>query len=142
VLMRRPSQLVRDMGLWPTLVFQVLIGGLILSSLTHPLLVVYIGVLAWQLLGQSAYTAGPLALTLLAIDIVNIFGTYAIFVALGRAGMTRDERNAAGWRWVLTPAYWLLMSLAAWRAVRELRSNPFFWNKTTHRPAQTDARAR
>ena len=26
---------------------------------------------------------------------------------------------------------------SAWRAVRELRNKPFFWNKTTHRPAQT-----
>ena len=73
----------------------------------------------------------------MAVDVVNIFGSYAIFVALGRAGMTPGERGAAGWRWALTPFYWLLMSLAAWRAVRELRTNPFFWNKTAHRPAQT-----
>ena len=137
VLMRRPSRLVRDMGLWPAFVFQVLIGGLILSSLAHPLLIAYIGVLAWQLLGQSAHVAGPFEITLIVIDVVNIFGSYAIFVALGRAGMTPGERGAAGWRWMLTPLYWLLMSLAAWRAVRELRSNPFFWNKTAHRPAQT-----
>ncbi len=137
VLMRRPSQLVRDMGLWPCFVFQVLIGGLILSSLAHPLLIFYVGMIAWQLFGQSAYIAGPFELTLVTIDVVNIFGSYAIFIALGRAGMQPDERRAAGWRWALTPLYWLLMSLAAWRAVRELRSNPFFWNKTAHRPAQT-----
>ena len=137
VLMRRPSQLVRDMGLWPCFVFQVLIGGLILSSLAHPLLIFYVGMIAWQLFGQSAHVAGPFELTLVAIDVVNIFGSYAIFIALGRAGMAPQERRATGWRWALTPLYWLLMSLAAWRAVRELRSNPFFWNKTAHRPAQT-----
>ncbi|MCR6500867.1 glycosyltransferase [Shinella sp. CPCC 101442] len=141
VLMRRPSQLMRDMGLWPCIVFQVLIGGLILSSLAHPLLFVYVGVIAWQLFGQSAHVAGPFEITLIAVDIVNIFGSYAIFVALGRAGMTPGERDAAGRCWALTPFYWLLMSLAAWRAVRELRSNPFFWNKTAHRPAQTPLRA-
>ncbi|RFZ88760.1 glycosyltransferase [Shinella sp. WSJ-2] len=141
VLMRRPSQLVRDMGLWPCFVFQVLIGGLILSSLAHPLLIVYVGMIAWQLFGQSAHITSPLELTLFAIDIVNIFGSYGIFVALGGAGMTPDERRATGRRWAMTPAYWLLMSLAAWRAVRELRSNPFFWNKTAHRPAQTMASA-
>lgn len=141
VLMRRPSQLMRDMGLWPCIVFQVLIGGLILSSLAHPLLFVYVGVIAWQLFGQSAHVAGPFEITLIAVDIVNIFGSYAIFVALGRAGMTPGERDAAGRCWALTPFYWLLMSLAAWRAVRELRSNPFFWNKTAHRPAQTQLRA-
>ncbi len=137
VLMRRPSRLVHDMGLWPCFVFQVLIGGLILSSLAHPLLIVYVGMIAWQLFGQSAYITDSYELTLFTMDIVNIFGSYAIFVALGRAGMTPDERRATGRRWAMTPAYWMLMSLAAWRAVRELRSNPFFWNKTAHRPAQT-----
>ncbi len=61
----------------------------------------------------------------------------ADLIALGRIGMTREERLAVGSRWVLTPVYWLLASRAAWRAVRELRSNPFFWNKTAHRPART-----
>nr|WP_298104110.1 glycosyltransferase family 2 protein [uncultured Shinella sp.] len=141
VLMRRPSRLVRDMGVWPCFVFQVLIGGLILSSLAHPLLILYVGMLSWQLFGQSAHVASSFQLMLLVIDIVNIFGSYAIFIALGRAGMGRDERRATGRRWALTPVYWLLMSLAAWRAVRELRNNPFFWNKTAHHPAKTVLRA-
>jgi hypothetical protein len=53
--------------------------------------------------------------------------------------MTGQERSAVGWRWVWTPVYWLLVSKAAWRAVRELRHKPFFWNKTVHRPARTAA---
>ena len=138
VLMRRPGRLVRDMGLWPSLIFQVLIGGLILSSLAHPLIIANLAAIAWSLLFQSAHTVGTLELALFAIDIVNIFGSYAVFVALGRAGMTVDEQEAVGRRWMLTPFYWLFLSLAAWRAVRELRSNPFFWNKTAHRPAQTN----
>ena len=51
--------------------------------------------------------------------------------------MTLRERLAVGPRWMLTPFYWMLISLAAWRAVRELHDNPFFWNKTAHRPAQS-----
>lgn len=137
VLMRRPAQLVREMGLWPSLVFQVLIGGLILSSLAHPLVIAYLGVISWSLLFRAAHVVSAVELALFAMDIVNIFGSYAVFVALGRAGMTPGERTAVGRRWALTPVYWLLISRAAWRAVRELRSNPFFWNKTAHRPAQT-----
>lgn len=136
VLMRQPAQVVRDMGLGPYLVFQVLIGGLILSSLAHPLIVGYLGLIAWQLAFQQAYLAGPLHLTLFVMDIINIFGSYAVFIALGRRGMTPQQRAAVGWRWTMTPAYWLLVSQAAWRAVGELRTNPFFWNKTTHRPTQ------
>lgn len=137
VLMRRPSRLVREMGLGPSIVFQVLIGGLILSSLAHPLIIAYIGLITWQLFFLEAYRVGTIELVLFILDIVNIFGSYAAFIALGRAGMTPDERAAVGFRWAWTPAYWLLVSKAAWRAVLELRDNPFFWNKTSHRPAQT-----
>lgn len=137
VLMRRPSQLVKDMGLGPSLVFQVLVGGLILSSLAHPLILAYVGVIAWRFLVLEATAVGPLDLTLFTLDILNIAGSYLMFIALGRIGMNREERLAAGPRWLLTPVYWLLISRAAWRAVIELRSNPFFWNKTAHRPAQT-----
>jgi cellulose synthase/poly-beta-1,6-N-acetylglucosamine synthase-like glycosyltransferase len=139
VLMRRPSRLVRQMGLWPSLVFQVLIGGLILSSLAHPLIIAYLAVICSLLALRPAYSVDNLQLALFALDIANIFGSYAVFVALGRAGMTKSERAAVGWRWVLTPFYWLLISRAAWRALRELRSNPFFWNKTAHRPSSRDA---
>ena len=137
VLMRRPVRLVREMGLGPSIVFQVLIGGLILSSLAHPLILAYVGLISWQLFFQGAYHLGRLELTLFVLDIVNIFGSYAAFVALGRAGMTPQERAAIGRRWMWTPVYWLLVSKAAWRAVIELRSNPFSWNKTSHRPAQS-----
>lgn len=139
VLMRRPKRLVREMGLWPSLVFQVLIGGLILSSLAHPLIIAYVGLITWALFFQQAHMVGMLELTLFVLDIANIFGSYAVFIALGRAGMTANERAALGRRWMLTPAYWLLISRAAWRAVSELRDNPFFWNKTAHRPARTNA---
>ncbi|MBN9056617.1 MAG: glycosyl transferase, partial [Rhizobiales bacterium] len=140
VLMRQPSRLVREMGLWPSLVFQVLVGGLILSSLAHPLILGYIGLIAWRLAAAEMAAVGPLDLTLFALDIANIAGSYAVFIALGRTGMRLEERLAVGPRWLLTPLYWLLISRAAWRAVRELHSNPFFWNKTAHRPARTKTR--
>ena len=136
VLMREPSRLVRDMGLWPVLVFQVLVGGLVLSSLAHPLLLAYVGVVLWRLVAEQA-AIGALDLTLFAFDFVNIAGSYLVFILLGRIGMTLRERLAVGPRWMLTPFYWMLISLAAWRAVRELHDNPFFWNKTAHRPAQS-----
>lgn len=137
VLMRQPVRLVREMGLGSSIVFQVLIGGLILSSLGHPLILAYVGLITWQLFFHGAYHVDTLEFTLFVLDIANIFGSYAAFVALGRAGMTPQERAAVGRRWMWAPVYWLLVSKAAWRAVIELRSNPFSWNKTSHRPAQS-----
>lgn len=135
VLMRQPSRLIGEMGVIPFAVFQVLIGGLILSSLAHPLLMAYVGHVVWQMTGDGLFSATLFHLSLFFIDITNIFGSYAAFIALGRAPMRPRERAAVGWRWILVPVYWLFISLAAWRAVAELHTKPFFWNKTTHRPA-------
>jgi len=137
VLMRQPSRLIGEMGLGPSLVFLVLIGGLILSSLAHPLIFLYLGFVVWLVLSRQTHVPGTLEAVLFFMDMANIFGSYGIFVALGRAGMGARERAAVGWKWLLTPAYWLLASRAAWRAVSELRRAPFFWNKTAHRPAHT-----
>ncbi len=41
-----------------------------------------------------------------------------------------------GSKWLATPAYWLMISLAAWRAIYELRYKPFVWNKTPHSPVK------
>jgi cellulose synthase/poly-beta-1,6-N-acetylglucosamine synthase-like glycosyltransferase len=141
VMMRRPGRLVSEMGPFPALVFQVLVGGLLLSSLAHPLVLGYLAAALWLLLMQGAYTPGPLGLTLFVIDMINIFGSYAIFIALGRAPMSNSERSAIGWRWFFVAPYWLLISTAAWRAIHELRNNPFLWNKTTHRPASKTPQA-
>lgn len=37
------------------------------------------------------------------------------------------------------PFYWLITSIAAWRALVELVLNPFYWNKTPHRPTRNPA---
>lgn len=141
VLMRQPTRLIGQMGVIPFAVFQVLIGGLLLSSLAHPLLIAYVGHVAWRMMNDGPYAADAFHLSLFFIDIANIFGSYAVFIALGRAPMGRRERAAVGWRWGLVAPYWMLISVAAWRAAAELRNKPFFWNKTAHRPTETGSGA-
>ena len=48
---------------------------------------------------------------------------------------------SAGWVLLLTPLHWLLLSLAAWRAVYQLIVAPFVWEKTAHGLAKTSHRA-
>lgn len=136
VQMRKPRRLRREMGWGGFLAFQVLIGGMLFSSLCHPLVIGFIAYLGWLMIDQGSHTQGALSFWLFVADIVNIFGSYGIFIALGRVRMNPDERRAVGWRWMLTPVYWLALSLAAWRAVIELRNKPFVWNKTPHEPVK------
>ncbi|SFA98386.1 Glycosyltransferase, catalytic subunit of cellulose synthase and poly-beta-1,6-N-acetylglucosamine synthase [Rhizobium sp. NFR07] len=136
VLMRDPGRLMREMGFLPFLTFQLLVGGMLVSALLHPLIFVFL----W--LGASAMLDAPRddlplgVITLFVMDFVNILGSYLIFLGLGVGSMIDHEKRLLGWRWVFVPFYWLMISLASWRAVIELRTRPFHWNKTPHHPSR------
>ncbi|CDZ72466.1 Probable xyloglucan glycosyltransferase 1 [Neorhizobium galegae bv. orientalis] len=134
VLMRDPRRLIGEMGFRGFCIFELMIGGMLVSSLLHPLIIVFMGVGAYYMLEAPADEIPAAVLSLFIIDTINILGSYLIFLGLGRGPMTEHERRLVGWRWIGVPLYWMMTSVAAWRAVIELRSKPFFWNKTPHQP--------
>jgi hypothetical protein len=133
--MRDPGRLSSEMGLAGFAVFQLLIAGMLLSSLAHPWLFVFLATAVIDTV-QANSTKGLAHSVLFAVDLCNVLMSYILFVFLGRAKMTDWERRALGRRWLGMPLYWLMLSLAAWRAVLQLRSNPFFWDKTPHTPSR------
>lgn len=135
VLMRQPRRLAVETGLRSFAVLQVLIGGMLLSSLLHPFIFMVLAYIIYGMLSGHLLLDGTTAVFFFTIDILNLFGSYAVFVALGRKRMSESEQRDVGWRWLLVPFYWMLMSAAAWRALIELKTNPFYWNKTAHKPA-------
>ncbi|MDE1159790.1 MAG: glycosyltransferase family 2 protein [Neorhizobium sp.] len=135
VAMRKPATLFGEMGAAAFFNFQLLIGGMLLSSLMHPLIVILLTIEVRAMMEPPADGLPLPTLVLFAIDLANILGSYLVFVALGLKAMTEHERKLVGRRWAYMPLYWLLISYAAWRAVIELRTKPFHWNKTPHRPS-------
>lgn len=130
---RQPLKTARDLGWFPFFGLQVLMGGLILSALVHPW---FYAVLAWEL------TYGPLisfehdALSSAVkwIGLINLALGYVSGVALGCVAVAgRDRLELAGWA-IMMPFYWLLISLAAYRALFQLVLAPYRWEKTQHRP--------
>ncbi|WEZ85024.1 glycosyltransferase family 2 protein [Rhizobium sp. 32-5/1] len=59
VLMREPGELAGEMGWAGFTVFQILIAGLLLSSLGHPIIIAFLVYLIWTMLQQSAHAADP-----------------------------------------------------------------------------------
>jgi cellulose synthase/poly-beta-1,6-N-acetylglucosamine synthase-like glycosyltransferase len=135
VHMRQPAKLLRDLGLPGFITFQLIVGGNALAALVHPIFTVgliYFGaikpiwnfenisesVLIW-LYGTSVAT-GYLASALLG------------WIGLRRRGLSRDA-----WILLLTPLHWVLLSLAAWRALYQLVVAPYAWEKTEHGLAKT-----
>jgi cellulose synthase/poly-beta-1,6-N-acetylglucosamine synthase-like glycosyltransferase len=134
VMTRAPFTTARHMGWVAYIVFQLLIGGMLLSSLTHPLLFVSFAFMVIAIRENGADALLSWLGLLFFIDTLNIFGSYAIFTLMGRRGMIPYEKQQVGRRWLAIPLYWLMLSVAAWRAVVELKTRPFDWNKTPHVP--------
>ena len=133
VLMRAPVKLSRELGLRGTIMFHVLVTGMLVSALGHPLILLFIAMTMWSMI--FAPHATPFEIGMLCVDWFNVIAAYTIFMRLGWEAMGWNERMRVGIKWHYVPIYWMLMSLAAWNAVIELRRNPFFWNKTAHKPS-------
>ena len=72
------------------------------------------------------------SVALLTLDMFNIVCGYLSFLLLGWHSLRGRERRKF-WRIVLfTPAYWMMMSAAAWRSVLHLWRRPHHWEKTPH----------
>ncbi len=137
VLMRHPLRTAREMGPFSFFVFQLLVGGMLVAALSHPGLLVFITLSVLSLMQIPAPQPNVFTTMMLAMDIFNILGSYAVFFVLGATPMTDREKKGMGWKWAMIPVYWMAVSLAAWKAVIELRLKPFHWNKTPHQPRRS-----
>lgn len=132
VHMRHPGRTLRELGPASFLITHILFAGMVVSALAHPLLLVTGLVLTFELVMDRPTTAWKA--TLFTIDVVNIACGYLSFLLLGWKVSTTRERLGF-WRVVLfTPIYWMMISIAAWRALWQLCWKPHLWEKTPHRP--------
>jgi cellulose synthase/poly-beta-1,6-N-acetylglucosamine synthase-like glycosyltransferase len=129
VHMRRPLRLCREMGLRNFVHFQLLIGGVVLSSLINPVF--------WAL-ALTWFVARPGSVGLLfpgpvfALGALCLFLGNFVFVYIHLLGCYRRRYDDLMWAALLTPLYWVLMSYSGWRAFVQFFRNPFHWEKTRH----------
>ncbi|WP_051661191.1 glycosyltransferase [Bosea sp. 117] len=133
---RHPLALMRELGAWQAGALGIMIGGGLLTALLHPFFVV---ALAIDLVaGFRPATATDAVANGIGVAVFVVgYGSAAIFTI---ASMRR--RHLPGlWRVLpLVPIYWLMLSLAAWRALLQLVRAPYRWEKTTHGLARTSRR--
>jgi len=93
----------------------------------------------FDLLGGGSFLARPASLfglpfwTIAWFDLVT---GYAAAMALGFLAVRRRGLANLSWQVLLMPAYWLLISVAAYRAVWQFMTAPFKWEKTEHGDAR------
>ncbi|MBA3446750.1 MAG: hypothetical protein H0T56_03920 [Pseudaminobacter sp.] len=127
---RNPFKLARELDAGSFVIAQILLGGMVVSALAHPILVISALLLSLDLLLDKPLSVWQSAM--LVIDAANIACGYLSFILLGWQTLKKPERQGF-WKIVLfTPVYWVMMSIAAWRAVWQLWLRPHHWEKTPH----------
>ena len=140
VHMRAPRRLLSDLGPMNFVSFQLIVGGNVLAALVHPLFMagmiyaVARGAPIWG--GEGAETA----LLAWLYGGTAVIG-YLTSVVLGCLGLLRRGILSTAWVLLLTPLHWLLLSLAAWRALYQIVFEPYRWEKTEHGMATTSRQA-
>jgi len=123
----------KQLGLRGFVDFQILVGGSSLALLLNPLM--------WMLtalylaekgthVGSVIETLFPAALyypalfSLVVLNFILFYCNAYVCVRHNYIDLTRYT--------VLTPVYWMLMSVGAWVGLFSLIRNPFYWAKTEH----------
>lgn len=126
---RNPFHLAQDMGLINTIVFHLILTSVVVSTLIHPVFIVYtINQLIW--LHTSSLSAVDSAMV--AGSIFNLVGGYTTYGLLALAVLRATGYGRFAKSLVTLPIYWLLLSIAGWRALVHLFVAPHHWEKTPH----------
>jgi len=137
VHMRTPWRLARELGLGGFLAFQLIVGGNALAALVHPL---FLATLIDAALAGSSWRGGAGAVPAAIYGGTALAG-YLVSGLLGFMGLKRRGLLSSAWVLLLMPLHWLLLSLAAWRALWQLMRKPYAWEKTEHGLAKSSRRA-
>lgn len=138
--LRDPRRLWRELGPRGFVGFNLFVGGTPLVALINPIFWVMTGIwfLAKPEFVQALFPAWLYYTSLLCLVAGNFLFVYGAMVSVRATG--RPDLVLAS---MLVPIYWLMMSVAAIKALVQLVSAPSFWEKTTHgldverRPAET-----
>ncbi|MDA8586493.1 glycosyltransferase [Rhodobacteraceae bacterium] len=126
---RRPIHLYQTIGPAGVLGFVAFIGGTFLTGLLNP--ISWSVTLIWLMVGSDAILAyfPPIILYLSLANLLlgNGLLTYLTMIAPVR----RRWSDLAPWGLTVI-GYWVLMTIASYKALSQLIFNPFYWEKTQH----------
>lgn len=129
VHLRNPVGMVRSIGIRNTLGFVMLIAGTPVTFLcTLPLWCVY---LVWLVTRTHALDA-LFPPVILYLGIFNLLFGNSLMIYLNMLAVFKRRYYGLIGYALLNPVYWLLHSVASYKALWQLFTKPFFWEKTIH----------
>jgi cellulose synthase/poly-beta-1,6-N-acetylglucosamine synthase-like glycosyltransferase len=130
---RRPLRLARELGPVGFLGFNLTSTGLIASSLAYP---AYLALLLVNVVDPLHFWGdrSVFAAVVVGVNAFNLCAGYLAMAILGRRALRLRGREREARALMLLPVYWLIASFASYRAIAQLVTRPFHWEKTPHRP--------
>jgi glycosyltransferase XagB len=127
--MRHPVRLMRMMGPKAFIMFQLFFGACTLALLLNP---IYWALAALWFATHMHWIELAFPAPILYAGTAGLFVGNAACVLVAVSGAF-GRRNYDDVKWAfLAPFYWLLMSVAAYKALAQLVTKPYYWEKTEH----------
>jgi cellulose synthase/poly-beta-1,6-N-acetylglucosamine synthase-like glycosyltransferase len=129
VYTRHPVSLIRTIGLRKFLAFNFFVGGTALTALAAPPLwaIFLLWLFTRTRLVEPLFPDVVLYVAIVNLLVGNFLGVYLSMIAVFRRGTFPLLPYA-----LLNPLYWLMQSIAAYKALGQLFTKPFYWEKTQH----------
>ncbi|MEN9222690.1 MAG: glycosyltransferase [Thermostichus sp. BF3_bins_97] len=126
---RHPLRSLSKLGLKNWLSYQFFIGGTFVTFLTSPIM--WLMFVFWWVTRaswlQNLFPSWLIYIGLFNLILGNAIGIYLNLIAVFRRGYYDLALYA-----LLNPIYWQLHSMAAYMALWQLFTKPFYWEKTVH----------
>lgn len=140
VHMRNPIRLWRELGTRGFLGFQVMVFATPVIPLLNPIFWLMLALwFGWRFDFIPELFPGPIYyVAALELYLANFFFIYSNIVGVYWVINDLEQRNQPiiSYRLVkyalLTPLYWVMMSISAYKAAWQLITKPFYWEKTLH----------
>jgi hypothetical protein len=140
--MREPRRLYREVGGAGVLTLQLFLVGTVFAALLQPIgWSLVLGAIIWPDAWRAALGTPPRLI--LMFHVLAMIGGYAVSFVVAIMGLRRRAlltRRAM----ILLPGlmigHWMMLSVAAWRALFQFFFNRFHWEKTEHGLARSSRR--
>jgi cellulose synthase/poly-beta-1,6-N-acetylglucosamine synthase-like glycosyltransferase len=129
VHMRHPVRFQRQVGWRSWFAFQFIIGGTFAGFLLNP---VYWLITTLWVLSQAGVIQQVFPGLVYFIGALGLFIGNFVFTYLNVAGVMRRGYYDLAKYALLSPLYWALMSVGAWKGLLQLMYRPHYWEKTVH----------
>ncbi len=129
VHLRRPRELWRALGPVGTYRFTLLMAGTPFIACVN--MVFWMILLLW-VTGEPAQIARLFSGPFYHLALISLVLGNTVTVYLNIVAVREDGRASLLWSALLSPLYWVMMSIAAIKGMWQLITSPSYWEKTVH----------